>query len=192
MPIPPVELRNLAGRARLLATARLLFTRHGASNVGINDVTAAAGVARMTLYNNFPSKDALIEAVYQEIVGTELEELGKVTSHSQSDEQAVLAIFDHFDRGCLDTDYRGCPLIHASMQMYDGSGSVYEIVHRYKRGLREHVFAVLDDVRVNRADLADQILMLLDGAVTEAYLRGATAPVAAAKRAASILLRAKP
>ncbi len=54
--------RGSVGRDRLLATARRLFTRHGASNVGINDVTAAAGVARMTLYNNFLSKDALTAA----------------------------------------------------------------------------------------------------------------------------------
>ena len=191
MPSTPAEPRGPAGRDRLLATARQLFTRHGASNVGINDVTAAAGVARMTLYNNFPSKDALIAAVYQEMVDAELADLGNLTAGARSDEQAVLAIFDHLDRGGRDEAYRGCPFIHASLQMANASGPVFEIVHRYKRGLREHVFALLDDARPNRADLADQILLLLDGAVTEAYLRGATAPVAAAKRAAAILLRAK-
>lgn len=189
--MPPIsQARSLAGRDRLLATARRLFTSRGASNVGINDVTATAGVARMTLYNNFPSKDALIAAVYQEMVDTELDELRRSSPEPNSEETAILAVFDHFDRGSAEAEHRGCPFIHASLQMAEATGPIYEIVHRYKRGLRDHVFALLRDSRENRAELADQILLLLDGAVTEAYLRGVDAPVAAAKRAASILLKA--
>jgi len=45
-----------------------------ASNVGINDVISGAGVARMTLYNNFVSKDALVLAVYTELIETTLAE----------------------------------------------------------------------------------------------------------------------
>lgn len=190
MPPPPPQARTQAGRDRLLATARRLFTSRGASNVGINDVTAAAGVARMTLYNNFPSKDALIDAVYQEMVDVELADLRRITVGPMSEEAGILAIFDHYDRAGAEEGFRGCPFIHASLQMADPAGSVLGIVRRYKRSLRDHVLAMLDDTRANRTELADQILLLLDGAVTEAYLRGADAPVTAAKRAASILLRA--
>ena len=59
----------------------------------------------------------------------------------------------------------------------------------YKLALREHIFGVLDERRANRAELADQVVILLDGAVTEAHLRGVADPVAAAKRAAATLLR---
>ena len=182
--------RGSAGRDRLLATARRLFTRHGASNVGINDVTAAAGVARMTLYNNFPSKDALTEAVYEEMARAILQALSEMETSGRSDEENILAIFDHFDRSGHEADYRGCPLVHASLQATDASGPVYEIVHSYKRGLREHILHVLDEGRRNRDELADQIVLLLDGAVTEAYLRGVADPVAAAKRATATLLHA--
>lgn len=181
--------RGSGGRDRLLETARGLFTRHGASNVGINDVTAAAGVARMTLYNNFPSKDALMVAVYEEMAREALEALGAMGTPGRSDEEAILAIFDHFDRSEREADYRGCPFIHASLQAADALGPVYAIARSYKRGLREHIVQLLDEDRPNRADLADQIVLLLDGAVTEAYLKGVAEPVAAAKRAATILLR---
>jgi AcrR family transcriptional regulator len=175
-----------------LATARRLFTRHGASNVGINDVTAAAGVARMTLYNNFPSKDALTVAVYEEMARATLQALSNLEASGRSDEEDILAIFDHFDRSGNEADYRGCPLIHASLQAAEASGPIYAIVHSYKRGLREHVFRLLNEGRRNRAELADQIVLLLDGAVTEAYLKGVADPVPAAKRAAATLLRATP
>ena len=182
--------RGPVGRDRLLATAGRLFTRHGASNVGINDVTAAAGVARMTLYNNFPSKDALTGAVYEEMARATLRALSEVEVSGRSDEENILAIFDHFDRSEHDPDYRGCPFIHVSLQAAEASGPIHAIVQSYKRSLREHIARVLDGGRRNRAELADQIVLLLDGAVTEAYLRGVADPVTAAKRATVTLLRA--
>ena len=180
------------GRDRLLATARRLFTRHGASNVGINDVTAAAGVARMTLYNNFASKDALTAAVYEEMACATLQALREMEAFGRSDEENILAIFDHSDRSGREADYRGCPLIHASLQAAEASGPIYAIVQSYKRGLREHIFRLLSEGRRNRAELADQIVLLLDGAATEAYLKGVADPMTAAKRAAATLLRATP
>ncbi len=183
------EPRGSVGRDRLLATARRLFTRHGASNVGINDVTAAAGVARMTLYNNFPSKDALTVAVYEGMAHATLHALSEMKTSGGAEEANILAIFDHFDRSEREVDYRGCPFIHASLQAAEASGPIYSIVQSYKRGLREHIVQVLDEGRRNRAELADQIVLLLDGAVTEAYLKGVADPVTAAKRATATLLR---
>ncbi len=189
MPSDTAEPRGPAGRERLLATARTLFTRHGAANVGINEVTAEAGVARMTLYNNFPSKDALVTAVYRETAEAELNELRRIAMSSPSDEAAVLAMFDHFDRRCQAPGSRGCPLIQASLQAAEPEGPVYDIVQRYKRDLRDHALSLLDEARADRSQLADQILLLLDGAVTEAYLGGVAAPFTAARRAATVLLR---
>lgn len=182
--------RKPTGRERLLATARDLFLNRGASNVGINDVIDTAGVARMTLYNNFPSKEALTLAVYQELAETILRELGETETAGRSEEDRVLALFDHLDGKTRGADYRGCPFIHASLQAAEASGPIYALVRSYKRSLREHVFGLLDHGRPNRADLADQILILLDGAVTEAYLKGVAQPGSSAKRAAATLLRA--
>ncbi len=182
--------REAIGRNRLLATASRLFMRHGASNVGINDVTAAAGVARMTLYNNFPSKDALTAAVYEELSCATLQALREMETSGRPEEENILAIFDHFDRSGREADYRGCPFIHASLQAAEASGPIYAIVHAYKRGLRKHILCLLSEGRRNRAELADQIVLLLDGAVTEAYLKGVADPVPTAKRAAATLLHA--
>lgn len=184
------EPRGSAGRERLLATARRLFTRHGASNVGINDVTAAAGVARMTLYNNFPSKDALTAAVYEEMAGADLRALAALETAGRPDDESILGVFDHFDGRQREAASRGCPFIHAGLQEADAAGPVHAIVQGYKRGLRAHILHLLDAGRPNRAELADQIVLLLDGAVTEAYLGGVADPVTAAKRAAATLLRA--
>ncbi len=188
---PTVEPRSQSGRERLLSTARALFVRHGASNVGINDVTAAAGVARMTLYNNFPSKEALTQAVYEEMTAQSMAELQGMDRRGKSEEQRIHDLFDHFDSRTQVADYRGCPFIHASLQAADPAGPIHDLVSSYKRALGEHVLSLLAEHRADRTELADVILILLDGVVTEAYLNGVDHPANAAKRAVSILLKAR-
>lgn len=51
-------------RLRVLAAAKQAFTRYGA-NASLDDITKQAGVGPGTLYRHFPTRDALLEAVYQ-------------------------------------------------------------------------------------------------------------------------------
>jgi AcrR family transcriptional regulator len=72
--IQPVErkLRTDAqrNRERILDTAKDAFTRFGA-DASLDEIARQSGVGAGTLYRHFPSRDALIEAVYR----TEVEKL---------------------------------------------------------------------------------------------------------------------
>ena len=57
-------------RERILEVAKEAFTRYGA-NASLDDIAKEAGVGPGTLYRHFPTRDALIEAVYR----TEVEKL---------------------------------------------------------------------------------------------------------------------
>jgi AcrR family transcriptional regulator len=57
-------------RGRILQVAKDAFTRSGA-NASLDDIAKDAGVGAGTLYRHFPTRDALIEAVYR----TEVEKL---------------------------------------------------------------------------------------------------------------------
>jgi AcrR family transcriptional regulator len=57
-------------RARILEIAKRAFTRSGA-NVSLDDVARQARIGAGTLYRHFPTRDALLEAVYR----TEVEKL---------------------------------------------------------------------------------------------------------------------
>lgn len=50
---------------RIVATARDAFLEHGV-DVPLDDIVKRAGVGAGTLYRHFPSRDALVEAVYRE------------------------------------------------------------------------------------------------------------------------------
>jgi len=53
----------LQNRERLLEVAKLAFTRSGA-NTSLDDIAKQAGVGPGTLYRHFPTREALLEAVY--------------------------------------------------------------------------------------------------------------------------------
>src|SRR6201992_475984 len=57
-------------RERILEVAKQAFTRSGA-NASLDDIATQAGVGPGALYRHFPTRDALIEAVYR----TEVEKL---------------------------------------------------------------------------------------------------------------------
>ena len=57
-------------RERILEAAKEAFTQSGA-NASLDDIAKEAGVGAGTLYRHFPTRDALIEAVYR----TEVEKL---------------------------------------------------------------------------------------------------------------------
>jgi AcrR family transcriptional regulator len=57
-------------RGRILEIAKEAFTRSG-PNASLDDIAKEAGVGAGTLYRHFPTRDALIEAVYR----TEVEKL---------------------------------------------------------------------------------------------------------------------
>jgi AcrR family transcriptional regulator len=54
----------LRNRERILEVAKAAFTRHGAAT-SLDDIAKQAGVGAGTLYRHFPTRDALIEAVYR-------------------------------------------------------------------------------------------------------------------------------
>src|SRR5580658_9593117 len=70
-PVPRKQRADaLRNRERILEVAKHAFTKSGA-NINLDDVAKQAGVGAGTLYRHFPTRDALLEAVYR----TEVEKL---------------------------------------------------------------------------------------------------------------------
>lgn len=59
--------RRSKTRARLLDASRALFGRDGGRSTRVEDICEAAGIARGTFYNYFPSFDALQAALFEDL-----------------------------------------------------------------------------------------------------------------------------
>jgi AcrR family transcriptional regulator len=86
-------------RELLLQAATTIFAEKGAG-ASLEEIARAAGVGIGTLYRHFPTRDALVEAVYR----TEVEQLGAAAERLAQQEPAVDALrswlvlfLDHLD-----------------------------------------------------------------------------------------------
>src|ERR1700730_7781055 len=83
-----------APRDRLIDTAAELFYDRGLPNVGINEVTDRADVARMTLYNNFESKEALALAAFERQAEVRRALVEKHLKRARAPSESVKAMFN--------------------------------------------------------------------------------------------------
>jgi AcrR family transcriptional regulator len=77
----------LRNRTRILEIAKAAFTRSGAS-VSLDDVARRARIGAGTLYRHFPTRDALLEAVYR----TEVEKLAAAEREFSASKPPVQAL----------------------------------------------------------------------------------------------------
>lgn len=76
----------------LLDAARGVFAQYGARRANMDDVAAAAGVSRSTLYRAHPNKEALLAAVVIREVETFFDDLDQVAS-TLGPQEAVIECF---------------------------------------------------------------------------------------------------
>ena len=111
-----------SGRERVLETAYELFSRHGTRAVGVDRIIAESGVAKMTLYRNFASKDDLILAFLErrEERWTRGVAAGRRSRAApRRPPQRLLAIFDVFGEWFARDDFEGCSFINVMLELDD-------------------------------------------------------------------------
>lgn len=105
-------------RQRILASAYLLFYREGFQRSGVDAVAEAAGVTKRTLYNHFPSRDALIAAVLEaqaELAGAEIRRWCR--KGSETPEELVGDIFAALRKWAATPGWRGSGFTRAAMEL---------------------------------------------------------------------------
>jgi AcrR family transcriptional regulator len=97
-------------RRRILEAARALFASRGFDHVSMTEVASFARVARATVFNYFPSKYALVEAITEEVVAYWHGMLERALADAKSSTPALVrALFEHMGWGIEQTHlfYRG-------------------------------------------------------------------------------------
>ena len=113
--------RGGAARERILETAYDLFSRSGTRAVGVDTIIAESGVAKMTLYRNFTSKDELIlEFLRQrDERWTRAWLQAEVAERAEQPGARMLAIFDVFGEWFARDDFEGCAFINVMLELDD-------------------------------------------------------------------------
>ncbi|MDQ0850019.1 AcrR family transcriptional regulator [Arthrobacter sp. B3I9] len=186
--------RPSPARARILYAAAQHFYAGGIAATGIDVITASAGVAKMSLYNNFASKAALVEAY---IDARHEEWLGLYRARiadTATPQERVLAVFDAYidhAAAAYSHGFRGCGLLNAAAELgVDDPGRI--AVRRHKEHvehlLAEHLTTLTDPSSAQR--LAERFSFLLEGAMARAGLEGQPARLVHAREFAAEMLTA--
>lgn len=175
---------------RLTATAARLFQERGLTRVGINEIIREADVARMSLYNNFKSKEDLALAAYAAMSTDRQASIDVVIEASGDPRLAILAIFDLAADLAGKASFRGCAFIDLAAHVEVDDARLLDLVRSHKVALRCRFSRLAEEIGLSDPDLLGrQLLALWDGALTDAFIERNIAPILAARSAAGQLLR---
>lgn len=159
-------------QTRILDAADRLFYERGITATGVDALAEEADVSKRTLYNHFGSKEGVVTAYlrrrddrWQQRVATALE-------GAETPIDRILAYANSYCHYEGDDDFRGCAFINASAELSDethpGVAVIRESIDTAERGLAE----LLADAGVeDPKELASQILVVLEGAMSVAGMR---------------------
>lgn len=176
---------------RILVTASELFFMHGIRAVGVDTVAAEAGVTKMTLYKHFGSKDGLVASYLRLHDEDWRSRWAEVLQCYRKPEERLLSAFDAYEQSLVNSDFRGCAFINAAAELPDLSHPAREVVSAHKARLREDLAALAEQAALEAPrDVADELLLLLDGGFVTASIQHTTAPLSRARAMAGRLVSA--
>jgi AcrR family transcriptional regulator len=177
-------------REQIIVAAMDLFYRGGFNATGIDKVLSDANVAKMTLYNHFRSKEELILAVLRRRDEQFRDQLkDQVGRCGGSPRDKLLCLFDVFASWFAEDSFRGCLFINAAAEFRGVSAAIFGQTAEHKRLMARYVLDLAAAAGApNSKVVADQIVLLLEGAIVTAQVSGGTASAARARDAAAILL----
>lgn len=175
----------------LINTANRLFYENGFHATGIDTVLLEAGVAKMTLYNHFSSKEELITAGINVKSKKVLSWLQKgLEAHAVSERDKLLTIFDLYEQWFQSASFKGCMFAKAAGEFPEHKHPVHMAASAHLAKLFDGLSNIARKAHINNANaLAEQIVLLLEGATSIAHTTGATISARRAKRTVIQLIR---
>ncbi|MGI9303846.1 MAG: TetR/AcrR family transcriptional regulator [Gammaproteobacteria bacterium] len=176
-------------RDELISTAVKLFARQGYHATGIDQIIAESGVAKMTLYNHFKSKNELILAAlrrYDEDARHRI--MRSIERRARNPRERLLALFDVLDEWFTSDKFFGCMFINATAEFAQHDDPIHAVAEQHKRLLRNYLREQALAAGAQDPDnLVEQICLLMDGAIVTAQINGQST-AAQARSAAEVLL----
>ncbi|MBL8894955.1 MAG: TetR/AcrR family transcriptional regulator [Rhizobiales bacterium] len=176
-------------RQKILQTAYRLFRRSGFFRVGVDEIAAAAGLTKRTLYYHFKSKDALLAAVLEsqhEQTFAAFQTFGIEISGDPG--QLVDALFRELAAWSARPRWAGSGFTRLAIELADLPGHpARSVAKQHKAVLERHIAELLAKADVaSPRERAREIQLLAEGAMVMILIHGdrsyADAAAAAAKR----------
>ncbi len=180
---------TLSARERLLITARHLFYQEGPRAVGIDRVLAESGVAKMSLYRHFRSKDELIVAClaehdrdYWKLWESKVSPAGATAVQQLRNAILFIAL------RTSEPTYKGCVFLNTAQSFPEASHPAHRAAVEHKQQLAARLRKLCKAAGATTPQtLAQQLVLLINGAQATAGMLGKQAQLTIIGAADSLL-----
>lgn len=183
-----------AAGQRIFKVAADMFYREGIRSVGVETIVQKAGVAKISLYRAYKSKDDLIVAYLEDRNASYWRQLDELLARHEGEPLRQLdTLFEYVARRTSASGYRGCPFINYAAEFPDASHPGHRVVAQNKREMRRRLTALLDAAGVAEpVKVADAVFLLIEGAYAASQtLGGRSGPAHAVAWAARALVESR-
>lgn len=180
-------------RQRILDTASEMFYRDGVRAVGIDAIIARSGVAKMSLYRNFSSKDDLVTAWLEDRDRFFWQRWDRAEASGAGEPRARLeAVLDMVAATVSHPKWRGCPFLNTTTEFPEPDHPARRVILVHKAAVRQRLRALAAAAGARDPDLlTHQLQLLIDGAYAIGQSLGPDGPASAVASAGRTLIAAQ-
>lgn len=177
-------------REKIIDVASDLFQTRGINSTGVDTIVAEAGIAKMTLYKYFKSKEDLILEVLRQRQGEFRDWLGsRISSDNHIPAERMMVLFDLIDEWVSSPNFRGMPFLKASSEFPDANSPVHRLSVEQSEQFRGYLAQLARDAGVKEPEpLALQLALLIEGAMLAEQMSRGCGAAKHAKHAAKVLI----
>jgi AcrR family transcriptional regulator len=178
-------------RERILDRAGCLFAEHGINAVGLQQVIDECNCGKNLLYREFASKDELVVAYLERMRAQSNADIDAAIGRFAEDPaRQLVAIVQTAADAASAPDYRGCPFHTATAEFRDPDHPVHQVSVEHVASVRRRLRAIAKKAgAVSPNDLADRLMLLIEGVYSSGSMLGRRGPVNGAVRFADDLVR---
>lgn len=177
---------------RIFATAQELFYRRGIRDVGVEEIVKQSGVTKPSLYRAFASKDELVALCLEAYEASACAEMERVMADAGDDAAAQLRAYVRYcAEEIAQPGFRGCPMSNTAVEFSEPTPAVRQVLERSKLATRAMLVEMTRRMGVAEPDeLADGVLLLIEGAYSVHHVFGSQGPAQTLERSVEALISA--
>lgn len=177
---------------QLIENALKTFYCGGFNAIGMDKIAKESGVSKTAIYKHFRTKDELILATLKlrdKNFRTWL--MARIDALGATPKGKLLALFDALHEWFKEPEFSGCMFVKASSEFMNHSDPIYKASALHKQTLLEYITLLAKEAEArNPKSLAEQLLILKEGAIVMAHLDDPDQIAKVAKTAAKTIIDA--
>jgi len=180
-----------APKEKVFQTAARLFYQHGYRAIGVDTLAAESGIGKMTLYRHYPSKEDLILAYLKDSDAVFWRNFEAITGESTAPRDKLLRFFESLQEYVSSPECHGCPFLNVATEYPETGHAGHRIAMEHKQSVRTRFRELAVGAGAKKPEvLADQLVLLMDGAYMARRMFGTQNPAVHLTEAARALVDA--